>query len=151
MGAIPLTLHLKVKYPTHGRVGELVGDQAMARKCLVSAVTQQSSSHTAVNKDAIQLQPKGAANGKCGNRAGSKAVFPSRFTVATYGKGKIGEVPKVNIDIFAWNAYNVPGINPELACHQLNVNPEAVPCKQPPRQSSKDHTEVVKVEVNKSK
>ena len=28
MGAMPSTLHLKVKYPTQGRVGELVGDQA---------------------------------------------------------------------------------------------------------------------------
>ena len=28
MGAVPSTLHLKVKYPTQGRVGELVGDQA---------------------------------------------------------------------------------------------------------------------------
>ena len=26
VGAVPLTLHLKVKYPTQGRVGELVGD-----------------------------------------------------------------------------------------------------------------------------
>ena len=26
MGAVPSTLHLKVKYPTQGKVGELVGD-----------------------------------------------------------------------------------------------------------------------------
>ena len=26
VGAVPSTLHLKVKYPTRGRVGELVGD-----------------------------------------------------------------------------------------------------------------------------
>ena len=31
MGAISLTLHLKVKYPTQGKVRELVGSQAMAR------------------------------------------------------------------------------------------------------------------------
>ena len=31
MGAVWLTLHLKVKYPTQGRVGELVGSQAMLR------------------------------------------------------------------------------------------------------------------------
>ena len=31
VGAVPSALHLKVKYPTQGRVGELVGDQAMAR------------------------------------------------------------------------------------------------------------------------
>ena len=37
------------------------------------------------------------------------------------------------------------------ACHWLNVNPEVVPRKQPPRRSSKDHAEVVRTEVNKLK
>ena len=31
MGVIPSTLHLKVKYPSRGRVKELVGNQSMAR------------------------------------------------------------------------------------------------------------------------
>ena len=38
MGAVSSTLYLKVKYPTWGRVGELVGSQAMARQCLVAAI-----------------------------------------------------------------------------------------------------------------
>ena len=38
---------------------------------------------------------------------------------------------KANIDVFAWNAYDIPGINPWLACHQLNVNLEAMLRKQP--------------------
>ena len=58
---------------------------------------------------------------------------------------------KTNIDIFAWNAYDVPGIDPGLACHQLNVNPEAVPRKQPPRRSSQDHIEAIRTKVNKLK
>ena len=39
MGVVSSTLHLKVKYPTYGRVGELVGSQAMARQCLIAAIT----------------------------------------------------------------------------------------------------------------
>lgn len=42
MGAVLSTLHLKLKYPTGGQVGELIGSQAMARQCLVVAVKQQS-------------------------------------------------------------------------------------------------------------
>ena len=41
ISVVPSTLHLKVKYPTQGRVGELVGDQAIARQCLVSKVMQR--------------------------------------------------------------------------------------------------------------
>lgn len=40
MGAVLSTLHMKVKYPTHGRVGELLDSQAMARQCLMSAITR---------------------------------------------------------------------------------------------------------------
>ena len=40
IGAVSSTLHLKVKYPTQGRVGELVGGQAMARQCLIAAITR---------------------------------------------------------------------------------------------------------------
>ena len=58
---------------------------------------------------------------------------------------------KTNIYVFACNAYDVSGINPRLACHLLNLNPEAMPRKQPPRRSSKDHVKAVRTEVNKLK
>ena len=38
LGAISSTLHQKVKYPSGDRIEELVGDQSMARQCLVSAI-----------------------------------------------------------------------------------------------------------------
>ena len=28
-----------------------------------------------------------------------------------------------NSDVFAWSPYNVPGVDPEFICHQLNVDP----------------------------
>ena len=41
-------------------------------------------------------------------------------------KVKLVKFLKANIDVFAWNTYDVPGIDPGLACHQLNVNLDAV-------------------------
>ena len=32
-------------------------------------------------------------------------------------KAKLVKFLKANIDVFAWNAYDVPGIDPGLACH----------------------------------
>jgi len=66
-------------------------------------------------------------------------------------KAKLVKFLKANIDVFAWNAYDVPGIDPGLACHQLNVNLDAVLHKQPLRRSSKDHAEPIRTEVNKLK
>ena len=36
------------------------------------------------------------------------------------------------MDVFAWNAYEVPGIDPDFICHHLNVNVAAVPKRQTP-------------------
>ena len=53
--------------------------------------------------------------------------------------------------MFAWNAYEAPGMDPDFICHHLNVNPSAIPKKQPPRRPSKLHAEAIKDEVNKLK
>ena len=37
-----------------------------------------------------------------------------------------------NIDVFAWNAYNTPGVDLNFICHRLNVNPSTIPKKQIP-------------------
>ena len=66
-------------------------------------------------------------------------------------KGELVEFLKKNVDVFAWNAYEAPGVNLSFMCHHLNVNPSITPKKQPPRRSSKEHSDVVKDEVAKLK
>ena len=41
MGAVPFTLHLKVKYLLGDQVKELVGSQSMARQCIVAAIRHE--------------------------------------------------------------------------------------------------------------
>ena len=41
--AVSSTLHQKVKYPSEGWVEEIRGDQAMARQCMVAAISRLSS------------------------------------------------------------------------------------------------------------
>ena len=61
------------------------------------------------------------------------------------------EFLKRNIDVFAWNAYEAPGVDLDFICHHLRVNPLIAPRKQPPRRPSKEHAEVVREEVTKLK
>jgi len=56
-----------------------------------------------------------------------------------------------NIDVFAWNAYEALGVDPDFICHHLNVNPVVLPKEQPHRRSFKKHFDVIKEEVNKLK
>ena len=64
-------------------------------------------------------------------------------------RDELVEFLKRNIDVFAWNTYEAPGVDPDFICHHLNVNPLTTPKKQPPRRPSKKHAEAVREEVAK--
>nr|XP_023873727.1 uncharacterized protein LOC111986328 [Quercus suber] len=48
-----------------------------------------------------------------------------------------------NIDVFAWNLYEVPRVDPEFIVHKLNVDSLYPPKKQKSRRSAKEHVEAV--------
>ncbi|XP_075661680.1 uncharacterized protein LOC142631397 [Castanea sativa] len=58
---------------------------------------------------------------------------------------------KNNIDVFAWDAYEVPRVDISFICYHLNVNFAAIPRRQPPRRSSKEHSKAIKEEGLKLK
>ena len=40
---------------------------------------------------------------------------------------------KEYIDVFAWNYEDMPGLDPQVAMHRLNIKPDAKPVKQQQR------------------
>ena len=38
LGAVSSTLYQKIKYPSRGKIEEILGDQTMARQCMVTAI-----------------------------------------------------------------------------------------------------------------
>ena len=66
-------------------------------------------------------------------------------------KEELIEFLRRNIDVFAWNAYEALGVDPEFICHHMKVNPLITLRKQPPWRPSKEHTEAVREEVAKLK
>ena len=53
-----------------------------------------------------------------------------RSTLPKDIKKKLLEFLRVNSDVFAWTASEMPGIPPEVIIHHLNVNPEHKPVQQ---------------------
>ena len=52
-------------------------------------------------------------------------------------------------DVFAWNPYKAPGVDPAFACHSLNADPLIRPVVQKGRRISPLHQEAVCEEVNR--
>ena len=44
-------------------------------------------------------------------------------------KEDLVELLRRNVDVFAWDAYEAPSLNPEFICHCLNVDPSVTPKK----------------------
>ena len=61
------------------------------------------------------------------------------------------EFLKRNIDVFAWNVYEAPGVDPKFIRHHLKANPLITPRKQPSRRPSKEHAEAVREEMTRLK
>ena len=51
LGAVSSTLHQKVKYPLEGQIKEILGDQSMARQCLVVAIQHKSEAESLAHKE----------------------------------------------------------------------------------------------------
>ena len=48
-------------------------------------------------------------------------------------KSELVDFLRQNVDVFAWDTYEAPGVDLDFSCHHLNISPAITPKKQPPR------------------
>ena len=49
LGAVSSTLHQKIKYPSRGKIEEVLGDQTMARECMITAIRHKPEEESATH------------------------------------------------------------------------------------------------------
>ena len=82
-------------------------------------------------------------------RGDSEKFFQVGAQLPPQEKEELVEFLKRNINMYAWEAYDAPGIDPAFICHHLNVNPSITP--KPPRRPSREHTDAIGDKVMKLK
>ncbi|KAI3465839.1 hypothetical protein Pfo_022502 [Paulownia fortunei] len=174
--AVASIYHMKLKFPTHEGIGEAIGDQWMARECYANTLRKASAKlkrqgggddlpkkgkRKLVNSvdEGLQEENKKPDNIKLKAIEELKIVElfhgnPSKTT--KIGTGLALEVEKHlstflrhNVDVFTWSMEELVGIPPELALHQLNVNPIMKPIKQKKRTFGPGRSQHIKEEVDK--
>ncbi|XP_075659246.1 uncharacterized protein LOC142629150 [Castanea sativa] len=140
MEAVPSTLHLKVKYPLGDRVEELVGSQSIAKQYLVATIRYQVGGE--VRCEELEKVVIGDDKSK---------FFQVGVQLPLQEKEELVVFLRRNIDVFVWNTYGALGVDPNFIFHHLNINPSAIPKKQPPQLLSKEHSDSVREEVTKLK
>ena len=51
LGVVSSTLHQKVKYPSEGQIKEILGDQFIARQCLVAAIQYKPEAESSTHEE----------------------------------------------------------------------------------------------------
>ena len=51
LGAVSSTLHQKMKYLSHGQVKKIVGNQSMARQCMVAAILHRPNTESSASSE----------------------------------------------------------------------------------------------------
>ena len=148
--AVTSTYHLLVRFPKEHGIGELKGDQATARECYFASLRPETKHQTMkIDEGQRLVEPSEELE---------KVVLddkkPDQTTsIGTKMDGGLRESMikflKNNSDVFAWTHEDMPGINPSVIYHRLNIDPSIRPIKQKRQVFVPDRNQAVFYEVEK--
>lgn len=161
MEAVPSTYHQLIRFPTEHGVEQISRDQVVSKHCFMAALkAKQLYNQVQIVEMAEQpvLEDVGGAPEEKIVEDLEKVLvkeddLEKYFLIGTSlgadEKLQLLELLRENMEVFAWSAYDTPGLDPEFACYKLNINPSARPVVQKSRRSSVEHTEAIITEVEK--
>ena len=53
LGAVSSTLHQKIKYPSEGKIEEILGDQTIARQCMIAAIRHKPEVESVTHREEL--------------------------------------------------------------------------------------------------
>ncbi|KAK6123773.1 hypothetical protein DH2020_042483 [Rehmannia glutinosa] len=168
--AVVSTFHMKLKFVMEDGVGEVLGDQQMARKCYVEAVRkgEQKKSKRKEVESERETNPLKMTKRKEKTEPDMMSVKPQEKLMSV--ELVIGDPTKVtrigtqlgselaaaitsflteNLDVFAWSAEDLGGVDLKKVTHHLNVDPERKPVNKKKRPFGWDKDKIIQEEVDK--
>ena len=140
------TYCLKVKFPTDDRVGEVRGDQILARECY-QAILATKENHTWM----IEEKENKVETLETVALVEDRVTKTTRIgtTLSPEMRTRLIEFLKENLDVFAWSHEDMLSISPKIIQHKLNVNLERKPVQQRRGAFAPERDQVVTEEVTK--
>ena len=129
--AVTSTYHLMIKFPTDYNVGELRENQVAARECYVAIMEMDDhlqamsiEEHRTTTEPVEKLEEVflDDSNHERTTKIGTLASPAIRQELTAFLRS--------NRDIFAWTHEDMPGIDPSVIVHRLNVSPSFPPIQQ---------------------
>ena len=119
------TYCLKVKFPTDNNVGEVKGDQVLARECY-QVVLAAKENHTWMIEEKEENKMEALETVALTEDETTK-IMRIGTILSPEIRTRLVHFLKENLDVFAWSHEDMPGLSPEVIEHKLNVNLERKP------------------------
>jgi len=127
------TYHLMIKFPTEYGVGEVSGDQVAARECYIAMLEMDDHVQTMnIKEQQTMVEPVERLEGILLDNS-----RPDRTTrIGTFASPMVHQALTTFLqdqDVFAWSHKDMPGIDPSVMVHRLNMSPFFPPIRQKKR------------------
>ena len=139
------TYCLKVKFPTDSGVGEVKGDQVLARECYQAVLTAKENHAWVIEeKEANEME---ALETVTLDRDETDKTMRIGTTLSLEMRASLIQFLQQNLDVFAWSHEDMSSIPTEIIQHKLNVNPASKPVQQRRRVFALERDQAVRDEV----
>ena len=148
--AVTSTYHLMIKFPTDYEVGELRGSQMAARECYIAMMEMEDQvqalsieEHRTITEPVEKLEevPLNSSDPGRTTKIGTLTNPTIRQELITFLRG--------NRDVFAWSHEDMPGIDPSVMVHRLNVSPAFPLVRQKKRVFASERDQAIAEEIQK--
>ena len=148
--AVTLTYHLMIKFSTDYGEGELQGNQVTARECYIAMIEMEDQQQTmcigeqrAIAEPVEELEEVNLNDTRLERttKIGTLASWPVCQVLTAFLKD--------NQDMFAWSHEDMPGIDPSIIVHKLNVSLSFPPVRQKKRVFAQERDKPIAEEVRK--
>ena len=142
------TYHLSVKFPTENGVGEVQGDQLAARECYLAMLAMDEQAQMMnIEERRVVMEPIEALENISLDEENPEKSTRIGADLEEKIKKDLIRFLRENIDVFAWSHEDMPGINPSIITHRMNVYPSSKPVWQKKRVFAPERDNAIKEEV----
>ncbi|KAL5572615.1 hypothetical protein UlMin_022212 [Ulmus minor] len=144
--AVTSTYHLLVEFPTVGGIGIMRGDQTESREIYEAA-------NISAQVQGIKSSAKSCDETPTTNIPNENGSIIKPENIRTAGVHGVNEdmiaFLREHRDVFAWSHEDMPGIDPSIIVHRLNIDPNFKPVKQKRRTFNAERYMAINTEVDK--
>ncbi|GAV57847.1 hypothetical protein CFOL_v3_01383 [Cephalotus follicularis] len=157
MEAIVSTRHLVMKFPTRFGMGEVRGDQQVARQCYKTTIMDKGKEKVLPianvelrgDVEPERPQPDEEVLQVPVEEGNEERIIQVGSQLGEVEKGELITFLRNNKDVFAWSAEEVFGISPEVMVHELSMDPMRPPTRQKKRNFAPERQQIIAEGVSK--